>query len=115
MVINVELLLADPDRAHGDSIANVLNYDIIHDGIVDLAGSKHFNLQETLVEAILDLCLAQSQVVEARVSTRSPTSTRIAASATRRSAVARRAERQARCRPPSVRCGAPAWSCCWPP
>jgi dihydroneopterin aldolase len=72
VVINVELLLADPDRAHGDSIANVLNYDIIHDGIVDLASSKHFNLQETLVEAILDLCLAQPQVVEARVSTEKP-------------------------------------------
>ena len=72
VVINVELLLADSDRAHGDSIANVLNYDIIHDGIVDLAGSKHFNLQETLVEAILDLCLAQPQVVEARVSTEKP-------------------------------------------
>ncbi len=72
VVINVELLLADPDRAHGDSITNVLNYDIVHDGIVDLAGSKHFNLQETLVEAILDLCLAQPQVVEARVSTEKP-------------------------------------------
>ncbi|MDO8972586.1 dihydroneopterin aldolase [Reyranella sp.] len=72
VVINVELLLVDPDRAHGDSITNVLNYDIVHDGIVDLAGSKHFNLQETLVEAILDLCLAQPQVVEARVSTEKP-------------------------------------------
>lgn len=72
VVINVELLLADPDRAHGDSIDNVLNYDLIHDGIVALAASRHFNLQETLVEGILDLCLAQSQVVEARVSTEKP-------------------------------------------
>lgn len=72
VVINVELLLADPDLAHGDSIANVLNYDIVHDGIVDLAASRHFNLQETLVETILDLCLAQPQVVEARVSTEKP-------------------------------------------
>ena len=72
VVINVELLLRDPDRAHGDSIANVLNYDIVHDGIVDLAASRHFNLQETLVETILDLCLAQPQVVEARASTEKP-------------------------------------------
>ena len=72
VVINVELLLVDPDSAHGDSIANVLNYDIVHDGIVDLAASRHFNLQETLVETILDLCLAQPQVVEARVSTEKP-------------------------------------------
>ena len=72
VVINVDLLLAEPDFAHGDSIANVLNYDIVHDGIVDLATSRHFNLQETLVEAILDLCLAQPQIVEARVSTEKP-------------------------------------------
>ena len=72
VVINVDLLLVEPERAADDSIANVLNYDVIHDGIVALAGSRHFNLQETLVEAILDLCLAQSQVVEARVSTEKP-------------------------------------------
>jgi len=72
VVINVDLLLAEPERAADDSIANVLNYDIIHDGVVALAGSRHFNLQETLVEAILDLCLVQPQVVEARVSTEKP-------------------------------------------
>ena len=72
VVINVELLLADPDRAHDDSIVNVLNYDLIHDGIAGLSASRLFNLQETLVEGILDLCLAQPQVVEARVSTEKP-------------------------------------------
>lgn len=69
VVINVQLLLRQPDREAADDIANVLNYDLIHDGITTLAASRHFNLQETLVEAILDLCLAQPQVVEARVST----------------------------------------------
>lgn len=72
VVINVDLLLGEPERAAEDSIANVLNYDIVHDGIVALAGSRHFNLQETLVDGILDLCLAQPQVVEARVSTEKP-------------------------------------------
>lgn len=72
VVINVDLLLVEPERAADDSIANVLNYDVIHDGIVALAGSRHFNLQETLVEAILDLCLAQPEVAEARVSTEKP-------------------------------------------
>ncbi len=72
VVINVDLLLVEPERAADDSIANVLNYDVIHDGIVALAGSRHFNLQETLVEAILDLCLAQPQVAETRVSTEKP-------------------------------------------
>ena len=72
VVVNVELRLAPTDRAHNDRIANVLNYDTVHDGIVALARSRHFNLQETLVEAILDLCLVQPGVVEARVSTEKP-------------------------------------------
>lgn len=72
VVVNVDLLLEPPAAAHGDRIANVLNYDIVHDGIAALAGSRHFNLQETLVEAILGLCLSQPGVVEARVSTEKP-------------------------------------------
>lgn len=72
VVVNVDLLLESASKAHNDRIANVLNYDTVHDGIVALARSRHFNLQETLVEAILDLCLAQPGVVEARVSTEKP-------------------------------------------
>lgn len=72
VVVNVDLLLEPAAGAHGDRIANVLNYDVVHDGIVTLAKSRHFNLQETLVEAVLDLCLSQPGVVEARVSTEKP-------------------------------------------
>jgi dihydroneopterin aldolase len=72
VVVNVDLVLAPPRKAHNDRIANVLNYDTVHDGILKLAGSRHFNLQETFVEAILDLCLAHPEVVEARVSTEKP-------------------------------------------
>ena len=72
VIVNVDLLLGAADAAHGDRIAKVLNYDVVHDGIVALAKSRHFNLQETLVEAILDLCLAQPGVIEARVSTEKP-------------------------------------------
>lgn len=72
VVVNVDLLLAAPEKAHNDRIANVLNYDTVHHGITALATSRHFNLQETLVEAILELCLAQPGVVEARVSTEKP-------------------------------------------
>jgi len=72
VVVNVDLLLAPADKAHADRIANVLNYDVVHDGILALAQSRHFNLQETLVDAILDLCLTQPGVAEARVSTEKP-------------------------------------------
>ena len=72
VVVNIDLLLASADKAHNDRIANVLNYDVVHDAVATLAKSRHFNLQETLVDAILDLCLAQPGVVEARVSTEKP-------------------------------------------
>jgi dihydroneopterin aldolase len=72
VVVNVDLLLVPEEKAHNDRIANVLNYDVVHDGIVALAKSRHFNLQETLVDAVLDLCLTQPGVVEARVSTEKP-------------------------------------------
>ncbi|CAN5916284.1 dihydroneopterin aldolase [soil metagenome] len=72
VVVNVDLMLGTADDAHNDRIANVLNYDVVHDGITSLAGSRHFNLQETLVEAILDLCIAQPGVIEVRVSTEKP-------------------------------------------
>lgn len=72
VVVNVDLVLEHEGKAHNDRIANVLNYDTVHDGIAELAGSRHFNLQETLVDAILDLCLAQPGVIEARVSTEKP-------------------------------------------
>ena len=72
VVVSIDLLLEPVGTAHGDKIANVLNYDVVHDGIAALAKSRHFNLQETLVEAILDLCLAQPGVIEARVSTEKP-------------------------------------------
>jgi dihydroneopterin aldolase len=72
VVVNVDLLLAPADKAHNDRIANVLNYDLVHDGIMQLAKSRHFNLQESLVDAILDFCLQQPGVIEARVSTEKP-------------------------------------------
>ena len=72
VVVNVDLLLAEPTKGHGDSIANVLDYDFVHDGIVALAKGRHFNLQETLCEAILDHCMKPAQVIEARVSTEKP-------------------------------------------
>jgi 7,8-dihydroneopterin aldolase/epimerase/oxygenase len=72
VVVNVDLLLEAAEVTHGDRIANVLNYDVVHDGIVALAKARHFNLQETLVDAILAFCLTQPGVIEARVSTEKP-------------------------------------------
>jgi dihydroneopterin aldolase len=72
VIINVDLSLAPSPGQVGDNVANVLDYDSIHDGIVALAASRHFNLQETLVDAILDFCLGHAEVIEARVSSEKP-------------------------------------------
>ena len=40
VVVNVDLLLGQVDKPHADRIANVLNYDIVHDSIIALARSR---------------------------------------------------------------------------
>jgi dihydroneopterin aldolase len=72
LVINVDLYLAPPAGDLADDIANTLDYDFLRDGIAKLVGARHFNLQETLVHAILDLCLLRPEVVLARVASEKP-------------------------------------------
>lgn len=72
LLINVDLYLRQPAGKLGDDIANTLDYDFLRDGIARLVARQHYNLQETLVHAILDLCLARQEVVLARVSSEKP-------------------------------------------
>jgi dihydroneopterin aldolase len=68
LLINIDLWVRVPKGDLADDIANVLDYDFVRDGVVALVRSRRFNLQETLVHAILDLCLTKPQVLVARVS-----------------------------------------------
>ncbi|MBM3619927.1 MAG: dihydroneopterin aldolase [Alphaproteobacteria bacterium] len=68
LLINIELWVGVPKGDLADDIANVLDYDFVRDGVVALVKGQRFNLQETLVHAILDLCLTRPQVLVARVS-----------------------------------------------
>jgi 7,8-dihydroneopterin aldolase/epimerase/oxygenase len=68
LLINVDLWVKVPDGDLADDIANVLDYDFVRDGVVGLVTGRRFNLQETLVHAILDLCLTRPQVLMGRVS-----------------------------------------------
>lgn len=52
-----------------DHINEVVNHDFVRPGIQEIVGRGHINLQETLCDAIVDLCLAHPLVVAARVST----------------------------------------------
>lgn len=68
LLINIDLWVEVAKTDLADDIANVLDYDFIRGGVVALVKSRRFNLQETLVHAILDLCLSRPQVLVARVS-----------------------------------------------
>lgn len=50
-----------------DRIEEVLDYDFVRDGIHRLTAGDGFALQETLVEAVAALCLADRRVCEVRV------------------------------------------------
>ena len=56
----------------GDEVSGVQDYDFVREGVLRLAESRHFNLQETLCGEILDLCLAESGVLGAVVQTDKP-------------------------------------------
>jgi dihydroneopterin aldolase len=57
---------------HADEIADVLDYDRVREDVAAIAGSRHFNLQETLCRDILASLMARPPVIRARVSTRKP-------------------------------------------
>ena len=65
--INVRVDVADGARPLRDSIANVVSYETIVDGIRAITGRGHINLVETLADRIGDLCLADDRVQRARV------------------------------------------------
>ena len=60
--INVRVQVAEDERPIGDSIANVVSYEAIVDGIRAIARSGHINLVETLADRIVELCLANQRV-----------------------------------------------------
>ena len=60
--INVRVHVAGDERPIGDSIANVVSYEAIVDGIRAIAQSGHINLVETLADRIAALCLANQRV-----------------------------------------------------
>lgn len=71
VLVNIDLYVQGgaPDR---DSIDQVVDYDFLREEVRRLAASRHFNLQETLVEAIAETCLHRRDVLAARVSTEKP-------------------------------------------
>ncbi|WVN41860.1 dihydroneopterin aldolase [beta proteobacterium MWH-UniP1] len=73
ILISVDLFvpIANSTSAR-DDVLDVVDYDFIRTGIVKIAQSRHFNLQETLIDEICSLCLSQPNVRAARVETQKP-------------------------------------------
>lgn len=72
LLVNVEIFLAPAPADPGDEISGVLDYDGVRTGIAALVAARHYNLQETLVEDIVALCLGGQGVLAVRVATEKP-------------------------------------------
>jgi len=72
VVVNVALELSDDMPDPHDRIEDALDYDFIRAGIMSIVKNRHFNLQETLCQEILELVLARGGIRRAKVSTRKP-------------------------------------------
>ena len=72
VLVSVELHLDPAARIERDSIKETVDYDFLREAILELAQSGHFHLQETFCERLLEICLARSKVLAARVSSEKP-------------------------------------------
>lgn len=69
VIVSVAMTVDYPAPPGEDSIAEVLDYDFVRDGILSLARERGFALQETLCETIAALCLADARVASVTVRT----------------------------------------------
>jgi 7,8-dihydroneopterin aldolase/epimerase/oxygenase len=65
--VAVRLTVDYPSPPSADAIEEVLDYDFVRETVRTLAAGPGFALQETLVEAIAQRCLADPRVTEVRV------------------------------------------------
>lgn len=73
VLINVDLFVPiASSTSQSDQVQEVVDYDYVRQGIIDWAGSRHFNLQETLLDGIVDICFGQPAVHAVRASTQKP-------------------------------------------
>jgi 7,8-dihydroneopterin aldolase/epimerase/oxygenase len=72
IVVSLELDVADNYDGVSDVLDGVYDYDHAIRAVRDTVESRHFNLLETLAEAIAAACLGESGVVAARVRVAKP-------------------------------------------
>lgn len=69
VLVSVEMTVDYRAPLRDDGIEHVLDYDFLRGGILTLAETRAFALQETLCEAIAALALADTRVTRVRVRT----------------------------------------------
>ena len=72
VTIDAEIRLSGETEPRQDSLEATLNYDLIRTAILEIAASRHFDLQETLAREIFDALCGLSGVTGVRVRTAKP-------------------------------------------
>lgn len=73
VLVSVDLYVPLADSTSDrDHVSGTVDYDFIRHGILHLARERHYNLQETLVDRIVALCLEPAAVRAVRVRTEKP-------------------------------------------
>ena len=72
ITVDLEVLLSADKEPQVDNIEQALNYDTIREMVVEIATSRHFDLQETLARTIFDAVQALSTVDALMVRTAKP-------------------------------------------
>ena len=72
VTVDLDLRVTTTGEVIGDSLARVVDYERIVDGVRRLAAGQHVNLVETLAERIAEFCLAEPRVRRVRVAVAKP-------------------------------------------
>ena len=72
ITVDLEVLLSADKEPQVDNIEQALNYDAIREMVIEIATSRHFDLQETLARTIFDAVQALSTVDALMVRTAKP-------------------------------------------
>ena len=72
VMIDAEIELSGAAEPTSDRLEDTLNYDLIRSTILDIAESRHFDLQETLARQLFDALSALPGVLGVRVRTAKP-------------------------------------------
>lgn len=73
VLIDVEIFVPiERSTSPADAAEHVVDYDFLRQGVARVAQARHYNLQETLLDLIVEHCFTQPAVRAVRASTEKP-------------------------------------------